>query len=603
MKNRFSHVLTVMIVALLILSLIGCGSNQNNASTAGENTSAAQAATTEAAATQEATAQETTTQAPATSVQGTQADETESSGDKAVDAAADVPVPVPEISILSVMGADYDENPGIILIQEKLGLKFEIITVPGETASEKFNIMVQSDTLPDMVFEIYSYCTPTEIYRLGQEGILMRLNDLLENAPNIQAQWNKYPDVRKAATTPDGSIYALPANLNDYGQDIYNHIFIEKRFLENLNMEMPTTIDEFYNFLRAVKDEDANGNGDPNDEIPFISAEIENRSGSGSAWNLTRSQVMAAFTKASILDNRIINDGEVAFLPVTDGYRNGLEFLNKLYSEGLIYSEDFTTGVEDMWTLNETDPDVNTIGAAVGMHRHTTCNWGSERWRDYDYLGPLRGPDGFISTAQQPNQSIQLKVVFSASCKNPEATMMLNDYVASEEGGWLVRRGIKGYDYVDADPGELDLFGNPAVFRYTTPEERGDDYKTGSLNIVWPVFLTPEMDGEPVVPGNEPGDYWGYYHGAGYLGPLFESVMLPADNFWPSIMYYSSENLNRLSLLQTDIDNHVGLAEAEFIMGVRNIDRDWETFKNELDSMGLQEYLQLSQKEYDANTK
>ena len=32
---------------------------------------------------------------------------------------------------------------------------------------------------------------------------------------------------------------------------------------------MPTTLDELYNVLLAFKENDANGDGDPNNEIPF----------------------------------------------------------------------------------------------------------------------------------------------------------------------------------------------------------------------------------------------------------------------------------------------------------------------------------------------
>ena len=34
----------------------------------------------------------------------------------------------------------------------------------------------------------------------------------------------------------------------------------------------PTTIDEYYEVLKAFKEQDANGNGDPDDEIPLITA-------------------------------------------------------------------------------------------------------------------------------------------------------------------------------------------------------------------------------------------------------------------------------------------------------------------------------------------
>ena len=45
--------------------------------------------------------------------------------------------------------------------------------------------------------------------------------------------------------------------------------FLNKQWLENLKLEMPTTLDELTDVLRAFRDQDANGNGDPSDEIPL----------------------------------------------------------------------------------------------------------------------------------------------------------------------------------------------------------------------------------------------------------------------------------------------------------------------------------------------
>ena len=39
--------------------------------------------------------------------------------------------------------------------------------------------------------------------------------------------------------------------------------------MKNVGLETPATIDELYEVLVAFKEQDANGNGDPNDEIPW----------------------------------------------------------------------------------------------------------------------------------------------------------------------------------------------------------------------------------------------------------------------------------------------------------------------------------------------
>ena len=78
--------------------------------------------------------------------------------------------------------------------------------------------------------------------------------------------------------------------------------YIDRTWLKNVDMEMPTTLDEFYNVLVAFKEKDANGNGDPNDEIPWTFDK---------GTNVMDGLVMTAFTEITQGDTRIIRDGKV----------------------------------------------------------------------------------------------------------------------------------------------------------------------------------------------------------------------------------------------------------------------------------------------------
>ncbi len=71
-------------------------------------------------------------------------------------------------------------------------------------------------------------------------------------------------------TYPDGNIYSMPGGKMHSRMHVTQGIqYINTQWLDNLGLEMPTTMEEFYDVLCAFRDEDANGNGDPNDEIPF----------------------------------------------------------------------------------------------------------------------------------------------------------------------------------------------------------------------------------------------------------------------------------------------------------------------------------------------
>ena len=84
----------------------------------------------------------------------------------------------------------------------------------------------------------------------------------------------EYPDIRKGLTMPDGNIYSLPSFYDPaLSMLIGTPIWINQEWLDQLGMKEPQTTEEFYAYLKAVKETDLNGNG-KHDEIPFASAGI-----------------------------------------------------------------------------------------------------------------------------------------------------------------------------------------------------------------------------------------------------------------------------------------------------------------------------------------
>lgn len=111
-----------------------------------------------------------------------------------------------------------------------------------------------------------------------------------------------------------------------------NQPIINKKWLDNLGLEVPETLDDLYNVLKAFKEQDANGNGDPNDEIPISGAK-------GLSMDL-----LNPFGITDVNGKRMLvaEDGTLSYYPITEQYKEGLKWLNKLYQEGIIDAEAFT---------------------------------------------------------------------------------------------------------------------------------------------------------------------------------------------------------------------------------------------------------------------
>ena len=151
---------------------------------------------------------------------------------------------------------------------EKLsGVHVEWIEVIQNSIIEKRNLAIASGDLPDIFFK----CNiPTkDLQSNGEQGIFVKLNDLINKfAPNFKKAITERNDVEKGIKTVDGSIYSLPYIMDVLSPAITGKTFMNKKWLDKLGMKVPSTTDEFYNILSAIKKNDLNGNG-KNDEIPF----------------------------------------------------------------------------------------------------------------------------------------------------------------------------------------------------------------------------------------------------------------------------------------------------------------------------------------------
>ena len=115
-------------------------------------------------------------------------------------------------------------------------------------------------------------------------------------------------------------------------------------------MSMPTTTDEFEAVLKAFKEQDANGNGDASDEIPF-STDPNNK----------HIEAMAGYFGLPMNKLGIaIQNEKVVYGGVSDTYREFLSWFHKLYAEGLVdvelYTQDSSTwegkGNQDLYGVS-----------------------------------------------------------------------------------------------------------------------------------------------------------------------------------------------------------------------------------------------------------
>ncbi|GIQ64904.1 hypothetical protein PACILC2_34720 [Paenibacillus cisolokensis] len=236
---------------------------------------------------------------------------------------------------------DYESNSFTKLVEEKFNIRFQWETVPYDGAAEKRQIALASGDYPDLFMLIpwVDKFSQTDLIRFSQQGVIVPLNDLIEqHAPNIKAALDNFPYYRAMNTAPDGNIYGLTQLIECFHCSYPNKMWINTTWLEKLGLDMPKTLDEFKEVLTAFKTRDPNGNGKP-DEVP-LSGSIEEYGVHIIPF------IMNGFIYNDDRTYLTVKDGKVDIAANKEEWKQGLAFVKSMFDAGLIDPGAFTQNAE-----------------------------------------------------------------------------------------------------------------------------------------------------------------------------------------------------------------------------------------------------------------
>lgn len=257
---------------------------------------------------------------------------------------------------------DFSDMWLVRRFRDLMNIDVEYDLVEKSAFNERKALVLASGDYPDIFF---GGITAEDEIMYGGQGIFVDLSEMIEKyAPNFTALMEEYPDIRASITTEDGKIYSMPVIYTAARDRIAATGWINTGWLKRVGKEMPTTLDELYEVLCAFRDEDANGNGDPKDEIPVTYR-------NDLAQDFKRS-VLAALGICGDEDDVIA--GEYVYVPMTEQYKEYLRYMAKLYKENLLDHDAFILSPEEYYNLLKED--------RVGVGDST---WPSYYWVSGDY--------------------------------------------------------------------------------------------------------------------------------------------------------------------------------------------------------------------------
>jgi len=456
---------------------------------------------------------------------------------------------------------------------------------------EKQNLLFASGDYPAVFMA--GYFTQSDQMRLGASGLLIPLNGLIEEyADNIKAAFAESPYVENMATALDGNIYALPGIEECVHCFTSQKIYLNVKWLEKLGLSMPETTEDLYEVLTAFRDNDPNGNG-IKDEIPLTA-------GVG-GWNANPIfMLMCSFINATEGQPLSVNKGVVDIAANKPEWREGLRYVKRLYSEGLLDSESFTHDWDSMAGIAD-NPDIVIMGGIINGCCIPSPD-DTNRFAEYEVVPPLKGPTGYRSTGATPflGDHCKFAITKKATEEQKVAAIRIVDYFYSQEGAISSMYGPKGIGWVDADPGSLGSDGKPAIYKSTEPSQREDkrpvNWETDLKYMNAVTFNGRQQEQDITI-------FAGYET---YLAKMNERIIdFVPDEVFPDVVWFPQEEAQRLAQFKTDIVNHILINSAQFVVGGLDIDNDsqWNAYVTGFDGLGLAEFLAANQKAYDSLPK
>lgn len=502
---------------------------------------------------------------------------------------------------------DWDTNYLTLKLEEEMNIDVEFVMFPSdkEEAKTKLSLMVNSgETLPDVVlFNMEPKYTLSDIQAYGEAGVFIPLDEYFADStitPNYNAIAAEYPEdmeiIKDSTTCSNGSTYSFFAffpedwNFNPY------RCYINQKWLDALELEVPTTTEQFKEVLKAFATQDPNGNG-LNDEIPLT--------GTTAGWATDATYYLMnsfTFSNANQSNNGLAldEDGKTVIAPfVTDEWRAGLEYMNGLCKEGLLDPALFTMDTDSFKAL--LDREINVVGCVVsGSLSNWTNGADNANFKEYVMMAPLEGPEGVAYAPSYQYSATPLYFV-TKDCANPELAVRVGDWFLSEENSLTVRYGEKGVQW---STDEADLANGTARFAdlgYDCTLTLLEDDLWGSVhNQMWnaagPRYMNISCYRGRDVGGSEAAVTQAKLH-----AQCYENYTEAHPKLLPNLTYTIDES-EQVSNIMTDVTDYVANQMAMFITGNNSLD-NWDNYIAELDAMGLQTWLGVAQDAYNRMTE
>ncbi len=502
------------------------------------------------------------------------------------------------LSGISALSSGYNNNEVLNALQEKAGIKINWDTWSdslGEVVGTRISGNAASKT-PIDAFQAVGFSN-YDLMRYGAAGTFIDLTPYItpEVMPNLSAILEKHPEIKAAITMNDGKIYGLPSGEQmgtaGIGREKDFSIFsvpqfsmINKAWLDELNLPVPTTLEELHTALVAFKENDMSAKyygNEAGSTIPMSTGFDQ--------WCWGQNVFYAGFGFTNwpndiCTDLMVDASGVVNFVSDDDNYRAALTYFHDWFAEGLMDLEMFSQDTNQLIA--------KCSGGRVGVSTWWEINeiMGSYA-KDYVYLPILTGPDGNSNVTLRTGgatNSGQLSI--TAQCKDPAKLLGFYDLWYQGDIVMQLQYGPIGVYFTEQD--------DKGMWKSITDEESRAKYNKSagelkaSYEVAGPKLILSEyyneyfyMEDRAMERLADTYDFWFQY--------------VKDFTFYPQDCVFTEAELDDIDFYRADFERTVSEQEALWLKNGGPTDAEWEAYKSQLERCGMSTLLEIYQNAYD----
>lgn len=433
-------------------------------------------------------------------------------------------------------------------IRDTLGVDVNLIQGDAANFNQQLALYISSGDMPDLV--LCDYSVWMDYAKTGAWADLSPYlsEDYTDLMNFVGEDWSYM--------TMEDEIYGIPNELKVPSGHV---TYIRQDWLDNLGLEIPTSLDEFTEVMRQFTFNDPDGNG--KDDTYGLSA----------AGYTYLSFLMGAFGASTERDYFLNEDGTITDNAISEEYKAALAYLRDIYSEGLIDPELFTCTYEQaMAKWGRGEMGMLSAWWSHGFNAYSRFDFGSlQPDAVVKPILPPVGEDGKSGNLYSAPFSQVVGISYLCSEEEIEAAMKYMNFQASDYGFRVLQYGIEGEFF------EWDEETNQTTWYWGLSDNKSKSGKYETTDMeVYKILFHEDLNAQTFrLAGTDEYNLLADSSDMRYTEPYREDIFS---------MFLTDEYVEN----HTELDDYFTQNMLAFIMGEKDLDTEWDAYVSEYLSLG-----------------